>query len=103
MYGINKRILLDVFEARGQEFVDTLNLSLSSGIFSDKWKTSTLTPIKKVSNSNNASEFRPINQMYEKILEIVIKPQLEEYLTNNDILIKGQSGFYAKYLCETAL
>ena len=31
--GINKRILSDVFESRGQEFLNTLNLSLSSGVF----------------------------------------------------------------------
>ena len=36
--GINKRILLNVLEARGKKFVDTLNLSLSSGVSPDKWK-----------------------------------------------------------------
>ena len=81
---INKRILLDVFESRGQEFVDTLNLPLSSGVFSNNWKLSTLTPIRKIPNSNNASDFKSINQlpMYENVLEIVIKQQLEEFFRN---------------------
>ena len=50
---------MNVLESRGQEFVVTLNLSLSSGIFPDDWKLSTQ---RKISNSNNASDIRPINQ-----------------------------------------
>lgn len=103
--GIDKRILLNVFESIGNEFVDALNLSLSSGICPEKWKLATLTPIRKVANSNNASDFRPINQlpMYEKILELFVKQQLQRFLDDNNILIKEQSGFRHKFSCETAL
>ena len=96
---------MNVLEARGQEFVDTLNLSLSSGVFPDNSKVSTLTSIRKVSNSNNTSDFRPSNQlpMFEEVLELIIKQQLEDFLENNGIFNKEQSSFRAKYSCETAL
>ena len=60
---------------------------------------------RSLDNSNNTSDFRPINQlpMYKKILEIIIKQQLEAFSEKNNILIKKKSGFRAKYSCETAL
>lgn len=48
--GIDKRNLLNVFESIGNEFVDALILSLSSGFCPEKWKSATLTPIRKVAN-----------------------------------------------------
>ena len=46
-----------------------------------------------------------INQLliYENILEFIIKQQLKDFLQNNNILMKEQSGFRAKYSSETAL
>ena len=69
------------------------------------WKLSTLTPNRKISHSNNASDFRLINQLlvYEKVLELVIQQQLEDFFENSNVLIEEQSGFRGKYSCETAL
>lgn len=39
----------------------------------------------------------------EKILEIVVKKQLDEYLSRNNIIVHQQSGFRKSHSCETAL
>lgn len=103
--GINKQILYNVCESIGEHFLDILNTSLSTGMFPEKWKIATVTPIRKVNNTNNANEFRPINQLpiYEKILELIVKEQLENFLNVNKILIDEQAGFRRNYSCETAL
>ena len=76
-----------------------------TGEFPDKWKNSVIIPTKKVSNAQHPQEFRPINTKpyTEKLFEKLIKKQLIEYVTNNNILIENQSGFRAKHSCETSL
>lgn len=41
--------------------------------------------------------------IYEKVLEIVIKKQIEGYLEKNNIITKHQLGFKKNYSCETAI
>lgn len=62
-------------------------------------------PIQKKINTKNGEEFRSINKLpsYEKILEIIVKEQLQHYIDENEILIKPQSGFRRGHSCETAL
>jgi len=52
-----------------------------------------------------ASKYRPINVLpiFEKVLELVVKEQLEMYLETNGIITKHQSGFRKYYSCETAI
>lgn len=71
----------------------------------EKWKCSTVVPVPKVSRSNICSEFRPINivPVYEKILEIVVKAQIEEYCNSNNIIVGNQSGFRQGHSCETVI
>ena len=79
---------------------------MDTGIFPENWKTSMIIPIEKVSRTNKCEEFRPKNslKLCEKILaKIVKKKQLEQYLENNNILSKYQSGFKKRYSCETAV
>jgi len=48
---------------------------------------------------------RPINVLpiFEKVLELVVKEQLEMYLEINGIITEHQSGFRKYYSCETAI
>lgn len=41
--------------------------------------------------------------IYEKVLELVVKEQIEIYLERNDIITEHQSGFRKRHSCETAL
>lgn len=82
-----------------------INNSLEKGIFPESWKTSTVIPIPKVTNTKRAAEFRPINKLptYEKILEEIVKKQLNEFIETNKIIRNEQSGFREKQSCETAI
>lgn len=86
--GITSDILKAVFCVIKEEFIDIINKSLSEGCFLEEWKTSTIIPIPKVEKPKKASEYRPINMLpiYEKVLEIVVKKQIEGYLENNNII-----------------
>ncbi|XP_025154010.1 uncharacterized protein LOC112588408 [Harpegnathos saltator] len=47
----------------------------------------------------------PINVLpiYEKVLEIIVKEQVELHLESNDLITENQSGFRKQHSCETAI
>jgi len=65
---------------------------------------STIIPIPKTEKPKKASDYRPINilPIHEKVLELVVKEQIEKYLDNN-IIIEHQSGFRKNHSCKTAI
>ncbi|XP_025269746.1 uncharacterized protein LOC112639559 [Camponotus floridanus] len=75
------------------------------GLCPEGWKTSTIIPISKIDKAEKASDYRPINMLsiFEKVLELIVKEQLEMYLEINDIITEHQSGFRKYYSCETAI
>lgn len=73
---------------------------------SGSWKISTIVPIPKIDKAKKPSEYRPINMLptiFEKVLELILKKQLETYLENNDIITEHQAGFRKKFSCEMAI
>lgn len=102
---INKQVLLDSFEIIGPVLVSIINESLINGTVPECWKTSTVIPIAKVTGTIDCDKFRPINMMplCEKLLECVVKQQLELYLEDNNIIVDLQSGFREKHSCETSI
>ena len=103
--GITIEILRMAVSAIEREFVDIINESLREGCFPDSWKVSTIVPIPKIEKAKNAKDFRPINMLpiYEKVLELVVKKQVEKYLETNEIITEHQSGFRKQFSCETAI
>lgn len=97
-------ILLDSMSVVGVEFCEIINQSLNEGIFPN-WKCSTICPIEKVNGTLKIDEFRPINTLpsYEKVLEIIVKIQFDDYIDKNKIMAEQQSGFRKNHCCETAL
>lgn len=86
--GITSDLLKACFYVIGEELLKVINDSLNKGICPEGWKTSTIIPIPKIEKPKKASEYRPINilPIYEKVLELVVKEQIEMYLQNNDII-----------------
>ena len=73
-----------------------INLTIKTSKLPSKWKTSVITMIpKKVSNSNNPKEYRPISltSNLAKIAEKLLAFKLKEFLKQNNVIIKQQSGF----------
>lgn len=101
---IKPSILLDGLPVFGGKMGEIINESFTTGTFPD-WKCSIITPIQKVNGTINPEELRPINCLpaYEKVLEILAKQQLDDYLNDNKILAQQQSGFRKFHSCETAL
>lgn len=93
--GISTVVLKEIYEVISAELLDVVNSSLREGLCPSEWKVSTVTPIPKVNNTLKASEYRPINVLptYEKVLEQIVKIQLDKFTEVNKILIEHQSGF----------
>lgn len=82
-----------------------INESVASRNVPRDWKVSKVTPIPKIKNTQNASEFRPINSMQtdEKIIEYFVKEQLINYLESNNLIALHQSAFRVNHSCESTL
>lgn len=59
----------------------------------------------KIFKAKKVSQSRPINilLLYGKVLELVVKNQIEKSLEANDIITKHQSRFRKQYSCETLI
>ena len=103
--GISSDILKMSFHVVKDELLKIINDSLIKGTCPERWKTSTIIPIPKIEKPKKASEYRPINILptYEKVLELVVKEQIDKYLHSNDIISEHQSGFRKYHSCETAI
>ena len=77
--GITSDILKAAYSVIKKEFANIINNFLREGHCPEGWKTSTIIPIPKIDKAKKASEYRPINMLpiYEKVLKLVIKEQLE--------------------------
>lgn len=97
--------MLDSWNYIGNALLDIVNESLVRGIFSDCWKKSMLVTVEKIASASKCEDFRPINMLstFEKILESVVKMQLVQHMTENDIIISEQSAYRKSHSCETAL
>lgn len=102
---VSMKLVMDNWEIMGEIMMKIINKSLQTGEFPETWKISSVTPIEKIPKTNKCEEFRPINTLKtcEKIIEKVVKQQLENYFEENNIFSKYQSGFRKKFSCETTI
>lgn len=82
-----------------------LNFSLTSNSFPSAWKQAYVIPLPKKSNPTSPSEFRPISilPILSKVLENLVHYQLSQYLVNNSLIGRFQSGFRQGHSTVTAL
>ena len=71
------------------------NRSLDESIFPDTWKIANVIPIYKKGSASDPSNYRPISLLCSigKLLERLVFKDIYNYLHENDILYKYQSGF----------
>jgi len=98
-------IILTFMKIEPEILVNIVNDCLVQGKCPDSWKYTVVTPIPKVKNSIKASDKRPINKAptLDKILQTIVKLQLEEHIQENNLLSMYQSAFREKHSCETSL
>lgn len=102
---LSSKLIKETFEVIGHVWLHFINTSLEMGTFPKSLKTSTVTPIQKIKNTNKSWEFRPINTLpsAEKMLELAVYYQLIDHFTKNNLFFINQSGFRANHSCESAL
>lgn len=102
---LSAQFLKKTYCTLGYVLLNFINTSLQTGNFPNDLKTSTVVPVPKITNTNEACNHRPINTLpnIEKVLEISVKEQLLEYFNSNNLFDGNQSGFRKNHSCETAL
>jgi len=82
-----------------------INLSITTGVFPEKFKIAKVVPIYKANSKSDVSNYRPISllSVFSKILEKCVKKQLVSYIENNNLLSPQQYGFRKNKNCSDAL
>jgi hypothetical protein len=93
--GLSTKLLKNIAIEISQPLSHIFNLSISTGIFPDRFKTSRTVPIFKTGNSEMCDNYRPISLLssLSKILEKLISIQLTNHLELNNLLYEHQYGF----------
>ena len=95
-------------EARGQLAGPLSHLfksSLASGEIPQIWKHAHVAPIHKNGDKTDPNKYRPVSltSSVGKMLESIIRDDLQSYLENNNLLCKEQFGFRSGKSCSTQL
>lgn len=82
-----------------------INVSLTTGIFPDIWKSARICPIHKGGDTNDPGNYRPISilPVISKIIERAVFDQLYPFLNSHGIIHDKQSGFRPKHSTMSAL
>lgn len=82
-----------------------INNMLSTGIFPNKLKKSTITPIYKAGDKQIVSNYRPITILpnFSKIFEKIIYIRIETFVQRHNILSQNQFGFQKKKSTNDAI
>ena len=103
--GISVKLLKDTSDVIAQPLANIFNLSLLTGIFPDDWKIAKISPVFKEGNKTDCGNYRPISviSVVAKLFEGLVYNQLRTFISDNNILVKQQSGFRSQHSTETAL
>jgi hypothetical protein len=93
--GLSVKILKFIAIEISVPLAHIFNLSLTSGIFPCKLKTSRIVPIFKSGDPRLCDNYRPISLVntLSKVLEKIVSINLTNHLQINDLLYKHQYGF----------
>jgi len=79
--------------------------SMATGRLPSDWRLTNITPIFKSGKKNEPSNYRPINlcSIPCKIMESIIKDEMIQHLTMNELVDPSQHGFLPGKSCTTNL
>ena len=102
---VSGRFLKDGADVLGIPITQICSLSIELSHFPKDCKVAKLKPLYKKGTKTDPKNFRPISLLpiVSKVFEKVIHDQTMEYLTDNNILYKYQSGFHKNHSTDTSL
>ena len=103
--GITSYFLKKVVARIAEPLCKVFNVSLSEGILPDEWKVAYIIPLFKKGDPQLASQYRPVSltSVICKVLERIIRTQMLDFLTINNIIPDCQHGFLPKRSTVTNL
>ena len=104
--GMSSKFLVDHVDSLAYPLSKIYNLSMDSGDVPQAWREANVTPIYKNKGSKSKPEnYRPISltSIPCKVMESIIRDNIVNYLTVNDLIRSTQHGFMAKKSCTTKL
>ena len=103
--GINSTFLKRCIHSLATPLRILFTESLSSGRVPKDWKMANVTAIFKKGTKKEPENYRPVSLTSQicKILERIIKEQLDEYLSASDLIYNSQHGFMKGRSCLTNL
>ena len=92
---VSSKVVKDFMTIAIREITFLYNRILTTGIFPDKWKIATITPIPKVTNASSPTDLRPISLLPipGKLLEKHITVKMQNFLEDKNDLVPNQNGF----------
>ena len=93
--GISPKLLHEAGASIVPSLTRLINMSLSSGKVPDDWKIANVIPLFKKGDQHDRNNYRPVSLLscVNKILERIVFKYLYNYLRDNLLLSKDQSGF----------
>jgi hypothetical protein len=93
--GISTNLIKSIAIEISVPLAHIFNLSLNTGVFPKKLKTSRIVPIFKTGDAELCNNYRPISLLssLSKILKKMVSIQLINHLDRNKLLYKNQFGF----------
>jgi hypothetical protein len=93
--GISTSLIKTIASEISVPLAHIFNLSLTTGVFPSRLKTSRIVPIFKTGDSELCDNYRPISLLssLSKILEKMVSIQLVNHLDQNKLLYDNQFGF----------
>lgn len=84
-----------IWDSIGEHVTYAFNNILTKSYFPNVWKYSLLTPVEKISRPMSINDYRPISliPIFSKILEIIMKTQMNSHLDGINGIAELQSGF----------
>ena len=83
--GIPPELLLEIVEQISIPLATVFNLSLEEAVVPLEWKEANIIPLFKKGSRNNSEINRPMSE-FNKLLEILIKDHLVDFLVKNNLI-----------------
>ena len=93
--GIPRKLLKEIVDKISTPLAKLFNLSLEEGIVPSGWKEANITPLFKKGSRNKPENYRPVSltSVVCKLLEILIRDHMTEFLEKHKLINTSQHGF----------